>query len=310
MYKIVFMGTPEFSVPTLEKLIEKFDVKAVLTQPDRPKGRGKKIVFSPVKEEAVKNNITVFQPQKLRKDTEIIEKLKAIKPDFIIVVAYGQILSKEVLDMPKYACINLHASLLPKLRGAAPINWAIINGEKVSGNTTMIMNDGIDTGDILLTQKFEITPEMTFIDLYSLLMKNGADLVCETIEKYAKGEISPIKQDDSKFTYAPMLSKETGKIHWDCDSDKICNLIRGLNSSPLAYTTYKDKKFKIHVAKPVEVKSSEKNGTILKVDKDGILVKCKDGGILIKDVQFPGKRSMRVEDYIRGNSIEEGCMLI
>ena len=180
--KIVFMGTPDFAVPSLERLIKEYGVKAVFTQPDKPKGRGKKMAFSPVKEVAVKNNIEVFQPIKLKEDREAIEYLKTLEPDFIIVVAYGQILTKEVLDIPKYGCINLHASLLPMYRGAAPLNWVVVNGEKKSGNTTMLMDVGLDTGDMLLKDEVEITEDMTAGELHDKLMISGADLLVNTIE--------------------------------------------------------------------------------------------------------------------------------
>lgn len=208
--KIVFMGTPEFAVPSLKAMVENFNVEGVFTQPDRPKGRGKKLAMSPVKEVALENNIDVYQPVSLRKEPEFIEKLKNIQPDFIIVVAYGQILPKEVLEIPKYACINLHASLLPKYRGAAPLNWAIINGEKKSGNTTMLMDVGLDTGDMLMTQEVDINDSMTAGELHDILMIQGGDLLVDTINKMVSGEITPIKQDDSKTCYASMLDKKTG----------------------------------------------------------------------------------------------------
>ena len=212
--KIVFMGTPDFAVPSLEALIEKYGVEAVFTQPDRPKGRGKKMAFSAIKEVAVKHDIKVFQPEKLKDDREAIEYLKEMKPDFIIVVAFGQILTKEVLDIPKYGCINLHASLLPMYRGAAPLNWVVINGEKKSGNTTMLMDVGLDTGDMLLKDEVEITENMTAGELHDILMVRGGNLLIETIEGLANGTIKGIKQE-GETCYAKMLSKNTGKISWD-----------------------------------------------------------------------------------------------
>lgn len=301
---IVFMGTPDFSVPALKSMIENYNVQAVFTQPDRPKGRGKKLAFSAVKEVAIENNIPVYQPNKIKNETGMIEKLKELEPDFIIVVAYGQILSKEILDIPRYACVNLHASLLPKLRGSAPINWAIINGEIVSGNTTMIMDVGIDTGDMLLKQEVEITEDMTAGDLHDILMNSGAKLLVETINKYSKGQIVPEKQNGDLSNYAPMLNKETGKIVWNKSSKEIENLIKGLNPHPLAYTTYKNNTMKIHKAKAISVEEKRTPGTVLKVDKEGILVACGHGNLLIKEIQFPGKKAMKVEDYLRGNSIE------
>lgn len=298
------MGTPDFSVPALKSMIENYNVQAVFTQPDRPKGRGKKLAFSAVKEVAIENNIPVYQPNKIKNETGMIQKLKELEPDFIIVVAYGQILSKEILDIPRYACVNLHASLLPKLRGSAPINWAIINGEIVSGNTTMIMDVGIDTGDMLLKQEVEITEDMTAGDLHDILMNSGAKLLVETINKYSKGQIVPEKQNGDLSNYAPMLNKETGKIVWNKSSKEIENLIKGLNPHPLAYTTYKNNTMKIHKAKAISVEEKRTPGTVLKVDKEGILVACGHGNLLIKEIQFPGKKAMKVEDYLRGNSIE------
>ena len=237
--KIVFMGTPDFAVPSLEALIDKFGVEAVFTQPDRPRGRGKKMVFSPVKEIAVKHDIKVFQPEKLKDDIEAVEYLKELKPDFIIVVAFGQILTKEVLDIPKYGCINLHASLLPMYRGAAPLNWVIINGEEKTGNTTMLMDVGLDTGDMLLKDEVEITKNMTSGELHDILMNRGGELLIKTIEGLAEGSITPEKQE-GETCYAKMLSKETGKINWNNSAQDIHNLIRGLNPRPIAHTTYKE----------------------------------------------------------------------
>lgn len=306
---IVFMGTPDFSVPSLEKLIEKFSVKAVFTQPDKPKGRGKKIGISAVKEVALKNNIPVYQPLKIKKEQEVIEKLKEINPDFIIVVAFGQILSKEILDIPKYACINLHASLLPKFRGAAPINWAVINGENISGNTTMIMDVGVDTGDMLLKDKVDITDDMTAGDLHDVLMNRGADLLVETIEKYVKGEIIPEKQKDENSNYAPILTKETGRINWNKNNREIYNLVRGLNPYPLAYTNYNGKTMKIHKLKISDKIYNEIPGTIIEVNEQGIIVCCKHSSVLVEVIQFPGKRAMSIKEYIRGNKIEQGIIL-
>lgn len=307
--KIVFMGTPEFAVPSLKGLIKNYDVKAVLTQPDKPKGRGKKVAMSEVKEVALKNNIPVFQPVKLKNDREVIEKIKEIKPDFIVVVAFGQILSKEVLDIPKYACINLHASLLPKYRGAAPINWAIINGETKSGNTTMIMAEGLDTGDMLLSDEVDIKDDMTAGELHDILKDRGAELLLKTIDGFSKGLIKPKKQGDTDTCYASMLSRKLGKINWNDGTKKIYNLIRGLNPWPLTYCNYEDKVMKIHEAKIVSGAPEGEPGLIVNVNKSGIEVNTSDGKILITKIQFPGKKSMNVGEYIKGNSIEKGVIL-
>lgn len=268
--KIIFMGTPEFAVPSLEALIENFHVEAVFTQPDRPKGRGKKLAMSPVKEVAVKHEIKVYQPENLKKDKEVIDKLRSMKPDFIIVVAYGQILSKEILDIPKYGCINLHASLLPKYRGAAPINWAIIEGEKITGNTTMLMDEGLDTGDMLLKSEIEIIDNMTAAELHDLLMNDGGKLLIETINGIVEDKIKRVKQDDNKSCYASMLNKEIGKIDWNKSSEEINNLIRGLNSWPLAFTYYNGDIMKIHEAISLKEDSDHEVGYILDVSKEGI----------------------------------------
>lgn len=307
---IVFMGTPDFAVPSLKALIDEFGVKAVYTQPDRPKGRGKKLAMSPVKEVAVENNITVFQPNSLRKEPEAVEALKALEPDFIIVVAFGQILPKEVLYIPKYACINLHGSLLPKYRGAAPIQWSVINGEKIAGNTTMLMDVGLDTGDMLLKDEVEITRYMTSGELYEKLKNSGASLLVETIKKMQKGEITPIKQNDEESCYAPMLNKEMAKIDWNKSAEVIHNHIRGLNPWPVATTQYEDKVMKIYESDFEEGKSDKEVGTIIEVNKKGIKVATLNGVLVIKKLQFPNGKPLMVQDFLNGNTIEEGKRLI
>lgn len=307
--KIVFMGTPDFAVSSLEALIEKFGVEAVFTQPDRPRGRGKKMVFSPVKEVAVKHDIKVFQPEKLKDDREAVEYLKELKPDFIIVVAFGQILTKEVLDIPKYGCINLHASLLPMYRGAAPLNWVIINGEKKSGNTTMLMDVGLDTGDMLLKDEVEITDNMTSGELHDILMNRGGELLIKTIEGLADGSIKAEKQE-GETCYAKMLSKETGKINWNNSAESIHNLIRGLNPRPIAHTTYKDENMKIYESEVLAENSNKEAGTIIEVSKKGMKVSCGKGILLVKKIQFPNGKPLTIEQYINGKDIEVGCKLV
>ncbi|WP_411170491.1 methionyl-tRNA formyltransferase [Clostridium sp. MB05] len=301
--KIVFMGTPDFSVPSLKKIIETYGVESVFTQPDKPKGRGKKMAYSPVKEVALENNITVFQPVKLKEDKEALDYLKQLKPDFIIVVAFGQILTKEVLDIPKYGCINLHASLLPMYRGAAPLNWAIIQGEKKSGNTTMLMDVGLDTGDMLLKDEVEITDDMTTGDLHDILMNRGADLLINTIEGLVQGKITPEKQSEETF-YAKMLNKELGKINWNNSAKDIHNLIRGLNPWPIAHTTYDGKSMKIYESKILSETSNKEPGTIISVSKEGMKVSTSSGVLLIKKIQFPNGKPLTIEQYINGNEIE------
>ena len=307
---IVFMGTPDFAVTSLKSLIEKFNVRAVFTQPDRPKGRGKKISQSPVKKTALSYGIKeIYQPEKLKEDTISIQKLKSINPDFIVVVAYGQILTKQILDIPKYGCINLHASLLPKYRGAAPINWCIIDGEKETGNTTMLMDEGLDTGDILMSNKVEITENMTAGELHDILMEDGANLIIKTLKKFKDGTIIRKKQGKTCTNYAKMLNKNIAKINWQLDAKDIKNLIRGLNPWPVAYTNYGKKNMKIYKSKITDEISSMEPGTIIDVCEAGIKVCCKDKILLIEEIQFPGKRCMSVDEYIRGNSIEKGLIL-
>lgn len=306
---IVFMGTPDFAVPSLKRLIEEYNVTAILTQPDKPKGRGKKMAYSAVKEEALKHGIQVYQPIKIKEDINLIQKLKELKPDFIIVVAFGQILTKEILDIPKFGCINLHASLLPMYRGAAPLNWAIINGEKVSGNTTMLMDVGLDTGDMILKDEVEITNHMTTGELHDILMVRGADLLIKSMEGITKGNIVMQKQDEKTF-YAKMLDKNLANINWNKTSAEIHNLVRGLNPWPIAYTDYKGERMKIYETESLlEEKKSKEPGTIIDVSKDGIKVACKEGVLIIKKVQFPNGKPLTIEQYINGHEIDKNIIL-
>lgn len=307
--KIVFMGTPDFAVPSLEALIDKFGVEAVFTQPDRPRGRGKKMVFSPIKEVALKHDIKIFQPEKLKEDKEAIKYLKEVNPDFIIVVAFGQILTKEVLDIPKYGCINLHASLLPMYRGAAPLNWVIINGEKKTGNTTMLMDVGLDTGDMLLKDEVEITGNMTSGELHDILMNKGGELLIKTIEGLVEGSIIPEKQE-GETCYAKMISKETGKINWNNSAKDIHNLIRGLNPRPIAHTTYKDEMMKIYESEILSQSSNKEPGVIIEVNKKGMKVSTGNGILLVKKIQFPNGKPLTIEQYINGKEIEVGYKLV
>ena len=301
--KIVFMGTPDFAVPSLKKIIEVFGVEAVFTQPDKPKGRGKKIAYSPIKEVALEHDIKVLQPIKLKNDIEAINYLKELNPDFIIVVAFGQILNKEVLDIPKYGCINLHASLLPMYRGAAPLNWAIIKGEKKSGNTTMLMDVGLDTGDMLLKDEVEITEDMTAGELHDILMERGADLLIKTIEGVYNGTIIPEKQTDETF-YAKMLNKDLALIDWNNKAEDIHNLIRGLNPWPIAYTNYENNYMKVFESKVLNETTAKEPGTIIGVSKEGIRVATSKGVLLIKKIQFPNGNPLTVEQYINGHEIK------
>ncbi|MDK0570842.1 methionyl-tRNA formyltransferase [Clostridium perfringens] len=315
--KIVFMGTPDFAVPSLKKMIEKFNVSAIVTQPDKPSGRGKKVSISPIKEVGLSNQIPIFQPEKIRTDSVIINKLKELKPDFIIVVAYGQILTKEILDIPRLGCICLHASLLPMYRGSAPINWCLINGETKTGNTTILMDTGIDTGDMLMRSEVEISESMTAGELYNLLKINGAELLEETITGIITGKICGIKQPNDGSSYVKMLNKQMAKINWNDSSINIHNLIRGLsswpykniNSWPTAYTYYKDIPVKIFKSKSLEANIIDPPGYIIDANDEGIKVATKNGILIIEILQFPGGKPLEIKEFLKGNKIEKGIIL-
>lgn len=307
--KIVFMGTPDFSVPSLEKLIEEFNVAAVFTQPDKPKNRGKKLAMSSVKEIAISYNIPVYQPVKIKNEPEIIEKLKEIAPDFIVIVAYGQILPKALIDIPKFGTINLHASLLPKYRGPAPLNWAIINGEKKSGNTIMLIDVGCDTGDMLLKSEINIDENMTYGELHNILMADGANLLVKTMKLMSEGKIQGIKQENSESSYAPALNKENEKIDWKKAALEIKNLIRGLNPKPTAFTIYNNEIMKVYEAEVIHELTKNEPGTITEVTKSGIKVAAGEGTVLLKKIQFPGGKPLMVSEYIKGHSIKIGTRL-
>ncbi len=306
--RVLFMGTPDFAAESLKSLIENgYEVVGAVTNPDKPKGRGHKMMFSPVKELALEHNIPVYQPVTL-KDGAFSEVLNELKPDVICVTAYGRILPKYVLDYPKYGCINVHGSLLPKYRGAAPIQWCVINGEKTTGITTMKMADGIDTGDILLVEETEIGAEETAEELFDRLAVMGGKLLVKTLENIET--IVPVPQDDSCATYASMIKKEMGNIDWAASADKICNLVRGMNSWPMAYTYYNGEPVKIISALPSDNDCGKAPGTIIGLVKgEGLCVACGNGSVIIRQVQFPGSKRMNVEDYMRGHSIESGVVL-
>jgi methionyl-tRNA formyltransferase len=307
--KVIFMGTPDFAVPTLKKLYEHgHDIKLVVTQPDKPSGRGKKLKKSAVKEQAEQLGLNVFQPDKIKKQ-ENIEILKSCGADVIVVVAYGQLLSKEILDMPKYGCINVHASILPKLRGAAPLNWALINGDKRAGVTTMMMDVGLDTGDMLLKDEIEVDMYMNVGQLHDTLMEKGAQLLIETLNKIEDSSIVRVKQDDPISTYAPLLNKETQKINWSDSAENIHNLIRGLSPWPTAFFSLDDKTVKVYSSDFNHEETNHEPGYVLKVQKDGIYVSCKTGTLIIKEMQMPGKNKVEVEAYLRGNTFPEKVML-
>jgi methionyl-tRNA formyltransferase len=304
--RVVFMGTPDFAVPTLERLIKEHTVVAVVTQPDKPKGRGNKVTYMPVKEVALEHNIPVLQPIKI-KEKEAVEEIRKYAPEVIVVVAFGQIISKELLDMPKYGCINVHGSLLPKYRGSGPIQWSIINGDAVTGATTMLMDIGCDTGDMLLKCELAIDSDDTYETLYDKMKVAGADLLIETLEKLQQGNIKPIKQNNEEATHAPMLKKEMGQIDWNNTSVSIVNLIRGLNPWPSAYTSYNGEVIKIWKAEKADKNYNASAGVIVDfIKNNGIVVKTGDGAIIVSEVQAQGGKRMSVTDYMRGHSIGLG----
>ena len=307
--KIVFMGTPDFAEKSLEAVYNAgHEILAVVTNPDRPKGRGMKMVASPVKEFAVLKNLKIYQPEKVRKNVEFIEEIKKLEPDVICVVAYGKILPKEILEIPKLGCINVHGSLLPKYRGSAPIQWAVINGEKVTGVTTMYMDIGMDTGDMILKEETEIAPDETTGELWDRLAKIGADLLVKTLEQIENKTAPRIPQGED-FSMAPMLDKEMSKIDWESKTaQEIKNLVRGLNPIMGTYAYLNGKKIKIWKVDVVKANSEDtKNGTVLKSDsKDGLYIKAKDGVIKVLEIQGENAKRMNIQDFLRGNQIEVG----
>ena len=305
---IVFMGTPEFAVPCLERLIsDGHNVKGVFTQPDKPKGRGHKMQFPPVKECAVEAGIPVYQPLKM-KDGEAISILENLKPELIIVVAYGKILPKEILDYPKYGCINMHASILPRYRGAAPIQWSVLNGEKISGVTAMQMDVGLDTGDMLLTKTVEIGENETAGELHDKLSVLGADVMSETIDLLLKGELKPEKQNDSDSNYAPMLSKDLCPIDWNESAQKVHNKVRGLSPWPVATAKLGEKTIKIHKT-AVSGKCNATPGEVVVSDKKLVVACGESTSVEIIVLQTEGKKAMNASDFLRGNPIEKGIIL-
>ena len=310
--KVLFMGTPDFAVPTLEALCNSdYEVIGVVTQPDKPKGRGKSVQMTPVKECALKYDIPVFQPVRIR-DEENVAKLAKLDIDFMVVVAFGQILPKSILDMPKYGCINVHSSLLPTYRGAAPIQWTIINGESKTGITTMFMDEGIDTGDILLQEETPIYDDETGGSLHDRLADMGANLLIKTLDGVKDGSIKRIKQDDSKSNYVGMLNKNMGKMDFTKSAIELERLVRGLNPWPSAYTSLNDKMFKIWEAKAIEDDSKyeeAKVGTIVLINKTTIVVKTGKGLLELFEVQLEGKKRMLVEDFLRGYQVKVGDIL-
>lgn len=325
--RILFMGTPDFAQSSLEALYEaKYNIVGVVTNIDKPKGRGMKLVASPVKEYALEKNLKVYQPQKVRNNEEFIQEIKNLQPDLICVVAYGKILPQEILDIPKYGCVNVHGSLLPQYRGAAPIQWAVLNGDKKTGVTTMFMNAGMDTGDILLKEETLIGEDETTGELWDRLKVMGAKLLLETVKQIENGEIKRIKQPE-QGTMAPMLKKEMAKIDWENqEAMQIKNLVRGLNPIMGAYTFWNNKKIKFWkvqalTEKQLLEKFSEleeykgrlrklENGTVLfSDDRSGLYIKTKEGIIQVLEIQGENSKKMPIGDFLRGNPIPVGTLL-
>ena len=309
--KIVFMGTPDFAVNTLESLIEAgHEIALVVTQSDKAKGRGKKLVFPPVKETALAHGLEVAQPDRVR-DSEFVERLTKIAPDVIVVVAFGQILPESILSLPRLGCVNVHASLLPEYRGAAPIQWAVIDGLKKTGVTTMYMDKGLDTGDIIDQRIIDISSDETGGSLFDKLAVLGGEIIVDTLDKLDKGTANRTKQDDSKSSYAKMLSKEMGLIDFSEDAVVIERLIRGLNPWPSAYTKLDGKILKIYNALVVDENDSakEKPGTVIAVDKKSFTVSCGVGALRVLNLQLEGKKRMDADAFLRGYEINVGTVL-
>jgi methionyl-tRNA formyltransferase len=305
--RIVFMGTPEFACPTLRTLIERGEqVVAVVTQPDRPKGRGQQTLPPPVKLLAQEHGIPVLQPVKVR-HPDAIEEIRLLSPDLIVVVAFGQILPKALLEIPARGCINVHASLLPRYRGAAPLNWCIINGETETGVTTMMMDVGLDTGDMLLKSATPIDPDEDTSSLHDRLSRIGAELLAKTLDQLSEGRLVPEKQDDALTCYAPMLKKEDGLIDWGKDAPGIKNLVRGMTPWPGAYSYLDDKLLKVY-----RVQSASGQGTpgeVLAVGRDGIEVACGEGSVVIHELQLEGTKRLPAAEFLAGCKLEPGASL-
>ena len=308
--RIVFMGTPDFAVGTLEALIEAgHEVAAVVTQPDRPRGRGKELQMTPVKVQALAYGIPVYQPEKV-KDPAFVEILRNLQPEVIVVIAFGQILSRDILDLPPYGCINIHASLLPKYRGAAPIQWAVIDGEKETGVTTMMMDVGLDTGDMLEKTIIPLDPKETGGSLFDKLSQAGGPLILSTLEKLKAGTAVRTPQTDEDSTYAKMLTKSLGQIDWSMEAAAIERLIRGLNPWPSAYTFVHGKTLKIWDADVLKESSDgAAPGQIIRTDPHSLIVAAGEALLSIRELQLEGKKRMDVETFLRGYTIEKGEIL-
>lgn len=307
--RIIFMGTPDFSVGTLNALIEAgHEVVLAVTQPDKPKGRGGKMQFTPVKETALAHQIPVFQPKRVRAP-ECIEELRRYNADIMVVIAFGQILPKEILEMTPYGCVNVHASLLPKYRGAAPIQWAVINGERVSGVTTMQMDEGLDTGDMLMKTEIVLDEKETGGSLHDKLARAGAGLCVQTLEALKDGTVVREPQGESTTEYARMLDKGMGRIDWSKDAKSIECLIRGLNPWPSAYTEWNGRTMKIWEADVADIDEGREPGTVIRVERDGFCVQTGRGSLKVRSLQIPGKKRMDAGAFLRGYQVDAGTVL-
>ena len=306
--RVVFMGTPDFAIPSLKALLtdDAFEVVAVVTQPDKPRGRSKELTFCPTKEFALQEGLEVYCFERIR-NKENVEILESLEPDVMVTAAYGQILSQKVLDVPKLGCVNVHGSLLPKYRGAAPIQWAIINGEKQTGITTMLTERGLDCGDILLKEIVDIGERETAGKLFDRLAVLGGEVLVKTLHGLHSGTITPKKQNEDEATHFPMLTKQVGQISWRNTAHQVYDLIRGVNPWPGAYTTYNDITIKIWDSEVVE--GSGEQGQVLKC-KDELVIACKEGALKILEMQIPGKKRMATQDVLRGFNIDVKDKLI
>lgn len=308
--KVVFMGTSDFAVPSLAKLIDsQHEILGVVTQPDRPQGRGNKVLFSPVKELAVQHNLEIYQPSKI-KDESAVDMLRNWESDLIVVASYGQILPAEILDLPRLGCINVHASLLPHYRGAAPIQRAIMAGDKVSGVTTMFMNTGLDTGDIILQKPVKISDDMDHGELENVLAHEGADLLIDTMAVLASGSNPRRKQDDHRSSYAPMMTRDDEKIDWNKEAIAIKNLIRALSPQPAAYTSFNDSRFKIYKSRVVDKEATGQPGQITRITQDGFEVQTGQGILEILEVKREGKKRIACREFLKGFELVPGDTLI
>ncbi len=306
--KVVFMGTPDFAVGTLEALIESEDHEVVLvvTQPDRDRGRGKGLSFSPVKEVAVKHNIPVFQPERIKRP-ENVEELRKYPADVFVVVAFGQILSKEILEMPKFGCVNVHASILPKYRGAAPIQWAVLNGDEKTGVTTMKMDEGLDTGDMIMVSEYVLSPDETAGSLFDRLSGIGAETLLKTLKAISDGSAVYTKQNHEEASKVSMISKDMGRIDFNRPAIEVERHVRGMNPWPSAFTSINGKSLKIW--KAAVVSGSGEPGQIISTDKDSFTVATGKGALKVTEVQLEGKKRMEVKDFLRGYQLELGSRL-